>query len=103
MSENIKHRVICFGEVLWDVLPNGAVPGGAPMNVTYHLHKQKKNPALITRIGNDKKGKDLVEIFSAHGVTTQHFQMDNEHETGIVYAHPNEHNEVLYDIVKPVA
>jgi fructokinase len=49
------HIVICFGEVLWDILPSGAVPGGAPMNVAYHLHKLQKNPALITRIGDDEK------------------------------------------------
>jgi fructokinase len=41
-----KHQVVCFGEVLWDIFPSGAVPGGAPMNVAYHLHKQNKNPAL---------------------------------------------------------
>ncbi|MGZ8538962.1 MAG: hypothetical protein ACXWV9_11900 [Flavisolibacter sp.] len=39
-----KHPVVCFGEVLWDILPSGAVPGGAPMNVTYHLHKQNNLP-----------------------------------------------------------
>ena len=99
----MNHPVVCFGEVLWDILPAGAVPGGAPMNVTYHLHKLKKNPALITRIGNDEKGKELNNIFTEHGVCTDFFQTDNEHETGKVYAQPNEHNEVVYDIVKPVA
>ena len=38
-----KHQVVCFGEVLWDILPTGAVPGGAPMNVAYHLQKLNKN------------------------------------------------------------
>ncbi len=103
METGKQHRVICFGEVLWDILPSGAVPGGAPMNVTYHLHKQKKDPALITRIGNDEKGNQLRELFADLGVCTDYFQIDNEHETGKVYAEPNEHNEVVYDIVKPVA
>jgi fructokinase len=99
----MKHRVICFGEVLWDILPSGAVPGGAPMNVTYHLHKQGKSPALITRIGDDEKGRELKDIFASYGVCTDYFQTDDQHETGKVFAHPNEHNEVVYDIVKPVA
>jgi fructokinase len=98
-----KHEVVCFGEVLWDILPSGAVPGGAPMNVAYHLYKQKKNPALITKIGIDEAGKKLLDIFSGHGVCTDYFQVDYEYETGKVYAEPNEHNEVVYDIVKPVA
>ncbi len=103
MENKNDHRVICYGEVLWDILPSGAVPGGAPMNVTYHLHKQDKNPLLITRVGMDEKGKQLADIFRDHGVCTDHFQWDEKHETGKVFAQPNEHNEVVYDIVKPVA
>ncbi len=103
MEKNSDHKVVCFGEVLWDILPSGAVPGGAPMNVAYHLHKQQKNPALITSIGIDEKGEQLVKIFSDYGICTDFFQVDYEHETGKVFAEPNEHNEVVYDIVKPVA
>ena len=103
MENNSDHKVVCFGEVLWDILPAGAVPGGAPMNVAYHLHKQQKNPALITSIGIDEKGEQLVKIFSDYGICTDFFQVDYEHETGKVFAEPNEHNEVVYDIVKPVA
>ncbi len=103
MQNKNHHNVICFGEVLWDILPSGAVPGGAPMNVTYHLHKLQKNPALITRIGDDEKGKELKQIFSATGVCTDFFQLDHEHETGKVYANMNDQHEVVYDIVRPVA
>lgn len=98
-----KHPVVCFGEVLWDILPTGAVPGGAPMNVAYHLQKLNKNPALITKIGIDKRGQDLMNIFSQQDVCTDFFQVDNEYETGKVYAKPNDHNEVFYDIEMPVA
>ena len=73
------------------------------MNVAYHLHKLNKNPAVITRIGIDDKGKELMNAFSLLGVCTDFFQLDYEYETGKVYAHPNEHNEVVYDIVMPVA
>lgn len=98
-----KHKVVCFGEVLWDILPSGAVPGGAPMNVAYHLQKLNKNPVLITRIGIDKRGQDLMNIFSSQQVCTDFFQVDDKHETGKVFAQPNEYNEVVYDIIKPVA
>jgi fructokinase len=103
MSDKSIHKVVCFGEVLWDILPSGAVPGGAPMNVAYHLQKLNKNPALITRIGIDKRGQDLMNVFSQQGVCTDFFQVDDKYETGKVYAKPNEHNEVVYDIVMPVA
>ncbi len=103
MQHTNHHNVICFGEILWDILPAGAVPGGAPMNVTYHVHKLQKNSALITRIGDDDKGKELKQIFSSLGVCTDFFQLDHEHETGKVYANMNAEHEVVYDIVKPVA
>ena len=102
--EQVKaHKVVCFGEVLWDILPSGPVPGGAPMNVAYHLHKQSKNPAVITAIGSDDEGKKLVDIFSSYGMDTSFFQEDSDHCTGKVYAQPNEYNEVVYEIVNPVA
>ncbi|HEY5367990.1 MAG TPA: carbohydrate kinase [Hanamia sp.] len=103
MEHSKNHKVVCFGEVLWDIFPSGAVPGGAPMNVAYHLHKQHKNPAIITAVGNDEKGKELVDIFSGYELCTDFIQTDPEHETGKVYAKPNEDHEVIYDIVKPVA
>ena len=103
MDTVIKHQVVCFGEVLWDILPHGSVPGGAPMNVAYHLHKQGNNPAIITRIGSDERGMELLGIFSDLGLCTDFFQQDTELETGKVFAEPNQQNEVVYDIVKPVA
>ncbi len=103
MDKLLKHPIVCFGEILWDILPSGPVAGGAPMNVAYHLHKQNKNPALITKIGIDEAGEKLINTFSKQGVCTDYFQVDYIHETGKVYAKPNENNEVQYDIVMPVA
>jgi len=104
MSEKkIYHQVVCFGEVLWDILPNNSVPGGAPMNVAYHLQKLGKQAAVITRIGSDKMGRQLQKIFSGYGVCTDFFQIDENIPTGKVYAEFKENNEVTYDIVKPSA
>ena len=103
MSTSSQHRIICFGEVLWDVLPAGPEPGGAPMNVAYHLKKLGNNPAVITRIGEDDYGRRLRDVFASSGVSTEYFQTDPEHSTGLVHATPNEFNEVVYDIVQPVA
>ncbi len=103
MESSLLHPVVCFGEVLWDILPSGPLPGGAPMNVAYHLKKLGTNPALITKTGLDKYGEDLVKILSKSGVTTEFFYVDYEQSTGLVYANVNDHNEVVYDIVYPSA
>lgn len=103
MDKIKEHRVVCFGEVLWDHFPSGAIPGGAPMNVAYHLHKQKKDPALITKIGIDEEGKKLIDKFSEKGICTEYIQVDYEYGTGKVYAKQNEDKEPVYDILMPVA
>ena len=103
MISNNTHNVVCFGEILWDILPTGTVPGGAPMNVAYHLKKLGSNPALITRIGNDVWGENLLQLMKKNDIDSQFFQLDPLLETGKVNATIGENNEVTYDIVKPVA
>lgn len=103
MQIALQHQVVCFGEVLWDILPSGALPGGAPMNVAYHLNKLGINPALITKIGYDDYGNKLVDLLSGKGLTVDHFDVDYEHPTGLVYANLKDRHEVAYNIVYPSA
>jgi fructokinase len=95
--------VVCYGEILWDLLPTGEVPGGAPMNVAYHINKLGHSPAVITRIGRDERGDKLVKLLEGKNISTAFVQLDKLLPTGIVYATPNEHKEMEYDIVAPVA
>lgn len=103
MAENIEFPVVCFGETLWDFLPGGKMPGGAPVNVAYHLKQLGKNPAVITRIGDDELGEELKAVYEAKNIDTRFFQVDEEHPTGKVFATLKEDNEVEYEIVQPVA
>jgi fructokinase len=96
-------RVICYGEILCDILPSGEVPGGAPMNVAYHLNKLGHSPAIITRIGKDERGAKLLDLLNSKKISTQFVQQDKLLPTGIVYATPNAQHEMQYDIVSPVA
>ena len=96
-------KIVCFGEILWDILPAGAVPGGAPMNVAYHLRKLGLDPGIVTRVGIDERGKKLIDLLNENGITTDHIQLDYDIPTGIVNATANEHGEMQYDIVAPAA
>ena len=102
-TSSLKYKVVCFGEILWDILPNEALPGGAPMNVAYHLKKLGVEPALITRIGTDDWGKKLVSLMEQNNISSDFFQLDDTLETGKVNATINQNKEVTYEIVKPVA
>lgn len=96
-------EAICFGEILWDVLPEGKVPGGAPMNVAYHLNKLGVPAAVISKKGNDEEGSNLVEFLDEHRVATHLIQTEENYATGKVIATPGANYEMHYDIVFPVA
>jgi len=95
--------VICYGEILWDVLPDGPQPGGAPLNVSYHLNKLGVDTSIISRVGNDANGQHLKRLLDNWGIKRHLLQTDKEYPTSEVIAKMNNGNEVSYEIVFPVA
>jgi fructokinase len=100
---NIKRKVVCYGEILWDNLPSGKKPGGAPMNVAYHLNQLGIESRLISKVGNDKNGEELLAFLQTKGLSRKYCQIDNTYPTSTVEVLIGEDNEVKYEIVKPVA
>jgi fructokinase len=100
MSTN---TIVCFGETLWDVLPTGKQPGGAPFNVAVHLHQLGQSVQLISRVGDDDLGAELLAFLADRGVSTTFVQQGHTHLTGVVKANVGDRNEVVYKIVQPVA
>lgn len=97
------YNIVCYGEILWDILPAGAKPGGAPMNVAFHLKKFGQSPATLTRVGMDEKGAALKELLHQQDISTEYIQEDPIYQTGVVYANPDENNNMTYEIARPVA
>jgi len=98
-----SYTAICFGEILWDILPDGAQPGGAPMNVAYHLNQLGMPAGVLSKKGNDADGERLIRFLETHRVDTALIQTDPVHPTGKVLATPGSNYEMQYDIVFPVA
>ena len=101
--QDIKRKVVCFGEILWDNLPGGKKPGGAPMNVAYHLNQLGIESCMISRVGNDANGHELLDFLRSKGLRTDFCQFDENLPTSTVEVLIGADNEVSYDIVKPVA
>ncbi|MDO7851478.1 carbohydrate kinase family protein [Hymenobacter convexus] len=95
--------IACFGEILWDILPTGKQPGGAPFNVAVHLHQLGLPVRFISRVGDDELGTELVDFVASKGVDTGLIQQGKTHLTGVVKANVDDANEVTYKIVQPVA
>ena len=72
MKQDPPASVLCFGEVLWDILPDGMKPGGAPMNAAYHLHRngitsnlssvRRDTPLRITRLPKTTASADAAAV-----------------------------------------
>ena len=55
--------IVGMGEALWDVLPEGKKLGGAPANFAYHVSQFGLNSRVVSAVGQDKLGAEILENF----------------------------------------
>lgn len=96
-------RILCFGEALWDERPDGRVPGGAPMNVALRIVRLGGEVRLLSRVGNDPPGDELLAYLAGEGLPTATIQRDERQPTGRVVVDLSSPTEPRYDIVAPSA
>lgn len=95
--------ITCFGEVLWDMLPGGKVAGGAPMNVAFHAQSFGTKAQMISAVGNDDLGKELLEFLNEKGIATELVSINQNYPTSTVQVTLNQSGSASYEIVAPVA
>jgi fructokinase len=93
----------CFGEVLWDVFPDHEKIGGAPLNVALRLKSFKDQVAIISSVGNDNLGRQLVSYLNENKLTSDYIQINETHKTGKVNVTLNSKGSASYEIESPVA
>jgi fructokinase len=99
----MKLKIVCFGEVLWDVFPTHKKIGGAPLNVALRLNSLGSEVYIISKIGNDENGTQLVDFINSNGVSTDFIQIDENYETGTVKVMLDDKGSATYDIEHPRA
>ncbi len=81
------NRPVIFGEVLFDHFPDGSrVLGGAPFNVAWHLRGFGANPLVLSAVGEDAEGREVLERMTSWDLMTHGVQADPRHPTGRVTA-----------------
>ena len=78
----MRRTVLSYGETLWDLLPTGAVLGGAPFNFVYRANSLGDRGLIVTRLGRDELGRQAWERIVALGVETRFVQWDDDEPTG---------------------
>jgi len=75
-------KIVGVGEVLWDLLVTGPKLGGAPANFAYHAHALGAHVNVITRVGNDDQGHEIIRRFQNMGLPESTVQLDQSAPTG---------------------
>jgi fructokinase len=95
--------IVCFGELLWDMLPSGKVVGGAPFNISNRARALGLEAIVVTSVGNDPLGDELVNIVQTMGNSIKYIQRHETLPTSTVEITVGEGGEPHYTIVHPVA
>ncbi len=96
----MKKNIICFGEIVWDALPRTLYLGGAPLNVASHLARFDIPVQMVSRIGNDALGEEVIRNMDYAGLDASLIQKDNQLPTGLVRVEMDE-EEPSYEIIAP--
>ncbi len=93
--------IVGIGEALWDVLPEGRKIGGAPANFAYHVSQFGFASRVVSAIGDDKLGEELVERFDENGLKYEIEKVP--YSTGTVQVELDPNGVPMYDIKEGVA
>lgn len=93
--------VVGMGEALWDVLPEGKKIGGAPANFAYHVSQFGLPSRVVSAVGNDPLGREIVENFTSKGLN--HLIEEVPYPTGTVQVEIDPAGIPQYDIKENVA
>jgi fructokinase len=90
-----------MGEALWDVLPEGKKIGGAPANFAYHVSQFGLNSKVVSAVGEDKLGAEILENLQAKKLKMQIETVP--YPTGTVQVELDAEGVPCYDIKEGVA
>lgn len=99
----MSDEILCVGEILWDALPDGLFLGGAPFNVACHLRALGREVSFVSRVGDDRLGKEALRRTRVRGLETDLVQVDDSLPTGFVQVELGGTGEPDYKILEPAA
>ena len=97
----MENVVVGMGEALWDVLPDGKKIGGAPANFAYHVSQFGLPSAVVSAVGDDALGHELVANLTSKGLT--HLLETVPYATGTVQVEIDQAGIPQYEIKENVA
>lgn len=96
-------KVVCFGEVLWDVFKDYRQIGGAPLNVALRMNSFGVEAGIISKVGKDEDGEDIINYLKTEKINTKSIQVDEFLNTGTVDVILDNLGSASYEINYPAA
>ena len=96
-------KIVAFGEVVWDILPDGKVLGGTPTNLAFRCNCFGERGFLLSRVGDDVLGHAALNRLEELGISIYDVQVDTEFATGAVNIEFDEKSEPIYKVTSDVA
>ncbi len=97
----MNNLVVGMGEALWDVLPEGKKIGGAPANFAYHVSQFGLPSCVVSAVGDDALGKEIIENFTSKGLNQLIAEVP--YPTGTVQVEIDQAGVPQYEIKENVA
>ena len=97
----MNNIIVGMGEALWDVLPEGKKIGGAPANFAYHISQFGFDSRVVSAVGKDELGDEILDVFRAKQVKYLIEQVD--YPTGTVQVTLDDEGVPCYEIKENVA
>jgi fructokinase len=91
------------GEVLWDVFPESARLGGAPLNFAVHANRLGHQPILISAVGEDEAGNQARQEIAALGLRLDMVSRSAKYATGTAVVSTDVDGQASYRIPRPAA
>lgn len=98
---DMRPNILCIGSVLWDVIGRTSIhmqvgsdvpgritrlPGGVAMNIAMTLRRFGLTPALLTSIGRDAEGDELIADATRRGLVTDTVYRSDDLPTDVYMA-----------------
>ncbi len=98
-----EYTVVGIGELLWDVLDNSEKLGGAPINFAYHAKALGARAAIVSTVGDDRRGKKALLELSDKGLSTSAITTIKDAVTGYVRARLDDKGVASYEFPENTA
>ncbi len=92
-------KTIAFGEIIWDIYPDNACLGGAPLNFAAHLARHGHDVYMYSAVGTDAYGEKALSRMKSWGVRTEYVARLPDKQTGRCLVSLDEHGVPHYDIL----